>query len=186
MGKKYGRILIATLIFVIIAGICYFGGIFTMGDNLLSEINSSVKEDYDAAWENDEIDDVEGFGLIFEGAFAGLANFAGMMVVVVLCIGIPLYAFSGMILLQVIARLFQCGENKKWKNTISIVLTVINLIFQIGTLIGYVYCALMFNFSLVIILLILGINVSYTYFVIKELRKQSLNEIVVVSEENKI
>ncbi|MBP3597562.1 MAG: hypothetical protein J6J60_09275 [Clostridia bacterium] len=186
MGKKYSRILIATLIFVIIAGLCYFGGICTMGDNLLSEINSSVKEDYDAAWENDEIDDVEGFGLIFEGAFAGLANFAGMLVVVVFCIGIPLYAFGGMILLQVIARLFQCGENKKWKNTISIVLTVINLIFQIGTFIGYVYCGLMFNFSLVIILLILGINASYTYFVIKELRKHSLNEIVVVSEENKI
>lgn len=186
MGVKFKRILIATLIFVIIAGISYFAGIFTMGDNILSDINSSVKEDYDTAWKNDEIDDVEGFGLLFEGAFAGVANLAGMMVVVVLCIGIPIYAFFGMLVLQVLARLFQCGENKKWKNTISSVLTIITLIVQIGTLIGYLYCALIFNFNIVMLLFILGINIAYTYFVIKELRNKSLNEITVVSEENKI
>lgn len=186
MDKKFGRILKTTLIFVIVAGISYFAGIFTMGDNILSDINSSVKEDYDAAWENDEIDDVEGFGLIFEGAAAGVANLAGMMLVVVLCIGIPLYAFFGMLVFQIIARVLQCGENKKWKNITSIVLTVISLIAQIGTLIGYVYCALIFNFSLIMLILVLGINVAYTYFVIKELRDKSINEITVVSEENKI
>lgn len=184
MEKKFSRIFIATLIFVIVAGICYFFGIFTMGDNVLSDINSSVKKDYDDAWANDEIDDVEGFGLIFEGAIAGMANLAGMMVVMTLCVGMPLCVFPIMLVFQIIARLFQSGENKKWKNITSTVLTVLTLIAQIGILIGYVYCALIFNFSLIMVLLILGINIAYTYFVIKELRNNSLNEISVVSEEN--
>lgn len=182
MRLKFKRILIATVIFVIVASISYFAGIFTMGDNILSDINSSVKEDYDDAWGNDEIDDVEGFGLIFEGAIAGAANIVGIMLVVALCIGIPLYAFLGMIIFQVLARLFQCGENKKWKNTTSIIFTILTIITQIGCLIGYVYCALIFNFNLIMVLFILGINIAYTYFVIKELRNKSSNEITVVSE----
>jgi len=68
--------------------------------------------------------------LIIFGTLGLLADLAIIFVILILLLVVPFFTCVTVIIFQIIARLFQIGEEKKWKDIVSKVFTVLSIIVE--------------------------------------------------------
>ena len=89
--------IIVMVIAVVLLASCFLAeDIFDAIDDYGEEVSS----DYDDAKDDGEVDDVEGWGLIFEGSLLGLGAFAGLLI-----LGVAFFVGIYAVLLIIIASL---------------------------------------------------------------------------------
>ena len=111
--------------------------------------------------------------LIF-GTLGILADLGLAFVILFLILGIPFFINGGIMLLQGIARIFQIGIEKNWKNIFSKILTIISIIMQIFLCILFLFCLISnLNISKILLFLSFAINVVSVVLFIKEFIKIS-------------
>lgn len=121
----------------------------------------------------EEMNGVPGSGayLIFGGAMAITADLA-LAFAHAIMLGIAFFMLFIIIILQIIARLVQIGDEKKWKNTTSKTLTTISVALQILLCI-YLLFIMISNFMInkILFALVLALNITTVVLFIKELKK---------------
>ena len=97
---------------------------------------------------------------LFISTFTFLGELGIMLIVILLFFVVPVSSNSLLFFINIIARLFQIGENKRWKNIITKTLLVISLIIQ-GILLFYLLLLFFTGFSWIylIIYLMFAFNV---------------------------
>ena len=88
----------------------------------------------------------------------GAAALAGALVLSIVCVIIPIIGVAVEFLLTLIARLFNIGQNKKWKRIVGHILFIPALIIHFLLVVLYVYIVIAFKSEIYLILLFLTIG----------------------------
>lgn len=160
MKKSFNKLLIITLIGFIVVGIfCYLSVMFG-NFNLFTITKYIINEDPTTA---------------IIAPFTILADIAILMALGFIYLIIPLSALFSALIFQSLARLFQIGENKKWKNVVSNVFTIISMVilFVLCIYIGIVF---LFKLNLFMLLASIALIIEIKLFlkeykVIKDIKK---------------
>lgn len=148
MRKNFLKILIISVLCAIVSFALCFTSVFTY------ESESRTGQLLDEIQAEEEIDDVEGYGYIVEGAASVLVDIGEAVAVLVFLILIPGVFALLMLLLQLISGVMQIGKTKLWKMTTAKICTYISLVLEmVFTL--YVGMFLFSNLSVNIILLLI-------------------------------
>ena len=118
--------------------------------------------------------------LLIGGTAALIADFSVAIYCMLTLIIIPVFAFLIMLVLQIIARLFQIGAQERWKCITSKILTYIAIVLQI--LLFLVYILNIFSniaANRLILLVALVLYTAYVILSIKNIRKVKTPEKVV-------
>ena len=167
MKKIYNKLLIISIICAIISfALCFFSTInsgfdFTTTKGVVNDVNEMGSDNPGAGWY-----------LLIAGGTAAMAEFAAGIAKLIIVILIPSLMLFIIMISQCIARLVQIGEEKKWKDITSKVITYISIVLQIlvcFVLIFNLLSNLSFNKILVFISLVL--NIVCVVLFIKELVK---------------
>lgn len=176
MKKSYTKLLIIAIICLI--GTCIFSSLamqveFAYTKQVGEEFNEMGTDNPGSGWY-----------LLIGGGTALLADFAITLAYIII-LGIPVLILFLIMILQLIARLLQIGEEKKGKNTTSKVFTIISIVLQI-TLCTYQLFIITCQFEMNKILLSLAcvLNITSVVLFIKELRKmKKINVVAEIIEE---
>ena len=163
MKKSYTKLLIIAIICLI--GTCIFSSLamqveFSYTKQVGEEFNQMGTDNPGSGWY-----------LLIGGGTALLADLA-IALAYIMILGIPVLILFFILISQLIARLVQIGEEKKWKNTTSKVFTIISIVLQI-ILCTYQLFIIICEFEINKILLSLSLilNITSVVLFIKELRK---------------
>lgn len=168
MKKSLTKLLIIAIICLIISGLFIRLSMneftFTFTEQVKEEFNEMDKDNPGAGW----------YLLIVGGTAFTTDLFLAFAYAILL--GVPLLTLIIIVLLQIIARLMQIGEKKKWKDTTSKVFTSISIVVQILLCVYLLFimiCGFMINKLL--LALVLALNITSVVLFIKELRKVKKN-----------
>ncbi len=170
MKKNLTKLTIISIVCGIVSiMLCYF---------TIKYISSpSFEESYEEVV--NEIGDDSGVGKLIGIPIAGVAKL-GIVILGVFILLIPSAIIFIIILLQIIARLMQIGNEKKWKNTTSKILTYISMVIQIFLsiiLLFYIFSNLKVNKVLLIIAFIINVICIITFIIeLKKIRSLTATE----------
>ena len=172
MKKVFFKILMITIIFAIVSGVMYFEAVFEVdGNETIKEITDKYKSINEEVLNGEgEVGDIGGYTILYSSLFSGVTNAAQIFIIIFALVLIPYAGLSAIVFLQILARIFQIGIIKKWKNITSIILTIIALLIQLAVIICYMYIATKVNMNISIKNIILGINILYFVLVIMNLK----------------
>ena len=172
MKKSLNSLLVWSIIFMVITVIL---GFFAMRfDGFNFPFLSKVSETFNGMENNPG----SGWYLIFAGGAALLSDLALGFLLVWYVIFVPFLLNLLITSLQGIARLFQIGVEKNWKNIVSKSLTIISIIIKI------ILCLLLllvlfigFQVSQIILFVSLCVNIVGVVLFIKEYKKMCISSI---------
>jgi len=176
MKKSLNFLLILSIIVLVLTLVINVSSIvfndfdlFPMTSEIVENVENSESGDPGAGW------------LLLFTPFSIVGDFALAALLLVCVVIFPLWCCGIMIILQAAARLFQIGQEKKWKDIIGKVLTVISIITQVVLCIVLAFC-LICNLDISKLLLFVSIIIHITSVVlfIKEFIKMNKTNIQVV------
>lgn len=134
LGKQTARNFTMILLISVIAGIISIGAGFCTAKILsvksIKEV-SNIEKDIKRSVDSDDIDDVEGHGIIIKSLALGTAHLGAFLIKLALII-VPYIEFMGSLILLGIARLIQIGKNESWKLITGKVFVIISIVLKIG------------------------------------------------------
>lgn len=172
MKKRYNFLLFLSSIGLVLTAVLCFSSIlfedfnFNAFNAFIDNVNNSSKDDPGLGW----------YILLAGGASLAVDILTGFAIAI-LVVFIPVGLQLGVVLLQVLARIFQTGNAKKWKNVTSQVLTIISILVQL--LLCYVLILNIisnFDVSNILLFLALALNIASIVLFIKELVKSFKNK----------
>lgn len=177
MKRNFTKLLIISIICAIITFVCcYFSGkymdykFFSITEGIVNDVNQMGSDNPGAGW----------YLLIFGGGSL-ITEFGIVLLYFIFVIVIPALILSLVILLQVIARLFQIGNEKEWKRTTSKVLTYISMSFQI--LLGLELLSMIFALNNILLAIALISSIVGVVLFIKELKVMGKQTVEIVKEQ---
>ena len=126
-------------------------GLFALVLIILSFVLLKVAN-FDAFFESNQATDLSSVVAI------GAAALAGALVLSIVCVIIPIIGVAVEFLLTLIARLFNIGQNKKWKRIVGHIFFIPALIIHFLLVVLYVYIVIAFKSEIYLILLFLTIG----------------------------
>lgn len=173
MKKVYTRLLLISIICAIISLLLCFISIktenfdFSLTESVVDEVNEMESDNPGGGWY-----------FLFAGGSAMMLDFAIGFFAIFFVFFVPAILYFIIVLSQIISRIVQIGENKKWKNITSKVFTYISVIFQVILCIILLIC-ISSNFALNKILLsvVLILNIVCVILSFRELRQINKNTV---------
>ena len=126
-------------------------GLFALVLIILSFVLLKVAN-FDAFFESNQATDLSSVVAI------GAAALAGALVLSIVCVIIPIIGVAVEFLLTLIARLFNIGQDKKWKRIVGHIFFIPALIIHFLLVVLYVYIVIAFKSEIYLILLFLTIG----------------------------
>ena len=123
MKRIFNKLLVISLVCGILSVLLC---IISIGD-----FDSYTLDVIDEMQSNTNVDDVSGYANLMKVSlfmFLDMGGILGYFIFVVLIPGLMLF---GIVILQIFARLFQIGNEKKWKNIVSKILSYTSIFFQL-------------------------------------------------------
>lgn len=181
MKKVFNKLLIISVICVVISFSLFFF--------------STTSTDFDFRATREVVDEVNEMGSDNPGARWYLLMAGGTATMVDIAVGIanliiiliPSFILLVIMIFQCVARLVQIGQQKKWKDITSKILTYISIFLQILLCLVLIFnlsSNLSFNRTLVLLVLIL--NMVCLVLFIKELVKIKKNNIEIVEKNSEL
>lgn len=167
MKKIYNKLLIISIICAIISFIlCFFSAIsndfeFTTTKGVVNEVNEMGSDNPGAGWY-----------LLIGGGTAAMVDIAAGIANLIIIILIPSFMLFLIMISQCIARLVQIGQQKKWKDITSKIITYISIVLQIILCLLLIFNLLSnLSFNRILLFLALILNIACLVLSIKELAK---------------
>ena len=168
MKKSLNYLLILSVICLALTSVLCFSSIIFSDFNLFP-VSSEVVENVNNAGEGNP---GAGWYLLIVGGIGLGADLAMGFILIFILLFIPFFMNIFIIASQGIARLFQIGLEKNWKNTVSKVFTVISIIIQ--TLLCLLLLLILLTnleISKILLFLALALNITSIVIFIKEFTK---------------
>ena len=145
----------------------------------IGNFDSYTLDAIDEMQSNNNTDDVSGYANLMKvslSMFLDVGGILGYFIFVVLIPGLILFVI---VILQAFARLFQIGNEKKWKNIVSRILSYISIFFQVLVCIVLIldfFRSLSVNKILLIVVFILNIiSIVMFFYELSNIKKLEVN-----------
>jgi len=160
MKKRVNFLLILSIVCLTLTTVlCFFSVIF---EDFNFPATSIVMDNVNNASENDP---GVGWYFLLAGSTALTIDILSGFAIIILLVFLPISISLLVVILQTLARLFQIGNNKKWKDITGQILSIISIIIQI-LLCNVLVFNLLSNFSVSKILLFLALFINITSIVL--------------------
>ena len=174
MKKSLSFLLYLSMACLVLTAVLNFTS-FVFDDFNLFPITNEVVENFNEMEDNPS----SGWYLILAGGGALLADFTIGIALVFILVFIPIMMNLLIIVFQIIARLFQIGAEKKWKNIVSKVFTVFSIIVQVQLCILLFFAVISeIQISKILLFISLAINITSVFFYSREFRKMNQKNII--------
>lgn len=178
MKKIFTNILIITIICAIISSIlCYIslryygiGSEKSESVQTLQKLNNQLQNEL----ENGGVSDVTGYGYLIAMPALSLVSTGEAIMQFIFVIVVPMFIEIILVLLQIVARLVQIGQDRKWKSTISKTVCIIAVILQIMLCVELLLAISIVNkavLSMAVLTIVIIINIIGIIKIIRKLQK---------------